>query len=260
MSELVQVPPARTVKSEGATRTLRLLTSFTRERHTQTAKELATSAGIPLPSVYRYLAALKDMGLLVDDERGGYYLSARFVDLAQAAEAADNLIGVADPAMRALGAVTGELVLLVRLVNGTAVCVHRVESAHPLRVSVEPGRVLPFDDRATTPVLLSSLGTPRLRAHLDGLSPGNPALSQLLEECVGLARDRGWAVSENGNDSGIWTAAAAIRVGDRLDGVVSVPVPMARATSSVQDRVLRRVRATAAEIGAARQAEVEQRG
>ena len=42
-----------------------------------TARELAQATAIPLPSVYRYVALLRDTGLLVGDDRGAYHLSAR---------------------------------------------------------------------------------------------------------------------------------------------------------------------------------------
>ena len=47
--------------------------------------------------MYRYIALLRETGLLVGDERGAYHLSARLISLARAAEAAESIIEVADP-------------------------------------------------------------------------------------------------------------------------------------------------------------------
>ena len=44
-----------------------------------TARELAELTAIPLPSMYRYIALLRDTGLLIGDDRGAYHLSPRFV-------------------------------------------------------------------------------------------------------------------------------------------------------------------------------------
>jgi DNA-binding IclR family transcriptional regulator len=44
---------------------------------------------IPLPSMYRYIALLRDTGLLIGDDRGTYRLSPRVISLARAAEAAE---------------------------------------------------------------------------------------------------------------------------------------------------------------------------
>jgi DNA-binding IclR family transcriptional regulator len=39
--------------------------------------------------MYRYIALLRDTGLLIGDDRGAYHLSPRVISLARAAEAAE---------------------------------------------------------------------------------------------------------------------------------------------------------------------------
>ena len=129
--------------AEGARRVLAVLQAFTAARHTLTARDLAESTSIPLPSMYRYIALLRETGLLVGDERGCYHLSARLIPLARAAQAAESIIELADPVMRDLAAECGETVILVRLIARTPVCVHRVESAQPLRAAFAPDQPLP---------------------------------------------------------------------------------------------------------------------
>src|ERR1700739_3637775 len=70
--------------AEGARRVLAVLQAFSPRQHTLTARELAESTAIPLPSMYRYIALLRDTGLLVGDDRGAYHLSARFMSFARA--------------------------------------------------------------------------------------------------------------------------------------------------------------------------------
>ena len=83
--------------AEGARRVLAVLQAFSPRRHTLTARDLAEATAIPLPSMYRYIALLRDEGLLVGDSRGAYHLSPRLISLARAAEAAESLIDIADP-------------------------------------------------------------------------------------------------------------------------------------------------------------------
>ena len=97
-----QAPPAPASGAEGARRVLAVLQAFSPLQHTLTARELAEVTAIPLPSMYRYIALLRDTGLLVGDDRGAYHLSPRFISLARAAEAAETLIELADPVMRDL--------------------------------------------------------------------------------------------------------------------------------------------------------------
>ncbi|MGH3214457.1 MAG: helix-turn-helix domain-containing protein, partial [Trebonia sp.] len=50
--------------AEGARRVLAVLQAFSPRHPTLTARDLAESTGIPLPSMYRYIALLRETGLL----------------------------------------------------------------------------------------------------------------------------------------------------------------------------------------------------
>lgn len=231
--------------AESARRVLAVLMAFTKERHTLSARDLAEITGIPLPSVYRYVAFLRDTGLLVGGDRGGYHLSVRLVQLAQAAEAGDALIEIADPVMRRLAAETGETVILVRLLGQSAVCVHRVESSHRLRTSFEPGQPMSLEHGASARILLASMTPDALRAYLEPLARRDPERAARLEEEVALVRERGWASSEEEIDRGIWAAAAAVRDESGVTAALSVPSPLVRAPAEMQAELLSRVRAAA---------------
>jgi len=136
---------------------LSVLQSFSPARHTRTARDLAEATSIPLPSMYRYIALLREVGLLIGDDRGAYHLSPRLISLARAAEAAESLIEFADPVMRDLVRECGETAIFVRLIARVPVCVHRVETDHHLRATFEPGQSLPLYQGATGRVLLAGL-------------------------------------------------------------------------------------------------------
>jgi DNA-binding IclR family transcriptional regulator len=237
--------------AEGARRVLALLMTFSRERHTVTARELAEATAIPLPSVYRYVALLRDMGLLVGDERGYYHLSARLIALAGAAEAAETLIDFADPVMRRLSAETGETVILVRLIARSAVCVHRVESTQRLRTSYEVGQPLSLEHGASARLLLASMSAEARREYLAPLARRDPGAAARLEEQAATAGRRGWAVSAEEIDRGVWAAAASVRDSTAIAAALSVPSPLVRAPAAMQDRLLGQVRAATKEINEA---------
>jgi DNA-binding IclR family transcriptional regulator len=213
-----------------------------------TARDLAECTGIPLPSMYRYIALLRETGLLIGDERGAYHLSSRLISLARAAEAAESIIEIADPIMRDLAIECGETVILVRLIARTPVCVHRVESAHHLRAAFEPGQPLPLERGASGRVLLSGL-TPQVRRdYLAQFAKANPEGMNRLEGAVRLAAERGWAVSEQEIDRGVWAASAAITDGRSVIAALTVPSPLVRAPVELQDRLLQQVRDAAARL------------
>lgn len=234
-----------TTGAEGARRVLAVLQAFSPQFHTLTARDLADATGIPLPSMYRYIALLRDMGLLVGDDRGSYHLSAKLMSLARAAEAAESIIDLADPVMRDLVNTCGETVILVRLIARTPVCVHRVESPHTLRTTFEPGQALPLERGASSRLLLAGLA-PRIRGELLApLADRDPEAAKRLEGLIQQAAERGWAVSEEEIDRGVWAASAAVTDGRATVAALTVPSPLVRAPAELQDRLLSQVRSAA---------------
>ena len=69
----VKMPPEATAAhgSEGARRVLALMLAFSADKNTLTARDLADTTGIALPSVYRYITLLRETGLLVGVREAG---------------------------------------------------------------------------------------------------------------------------------------------------------------------------------------------
>jgi DNA-binding IclR family transcriptional regulator len=228
-----------------------VLQAFSPQQHSLTARDLVELTGIPLPSMYRYIALLRETGLLVGDDRGSYHLSARLISLAKAAEAAESLIEFADPVMRNLAIECGETVILVRLIARTPVCVHRVESAHHLRTTFEPGQPLPLERGASSRVLLTGLTPQARKDFLAPLAHADPGAAAAIEEAVTATAECGWAVSEEEIDRGVWAASAAVNDGRSTVAALTVPSPLVRAPAELQDHLLAQVRAAAAELSEA---------
>lgn len=224
-----------------------MLQAFTPARHTLTARDLAESTGIPLPSMYRYIALLRETGLLIGDERGCYHLSVRLISLARAAEAAESIIELADPVMRDLAVECGETVILARLIARTPVCVHRVESAHHLRAAFETGQPLPLERGATAKVLLSGLTPQVRREHLAAFAKTDPEGAARLDEAACIAAERGWAVSQQEIDRSVWAASAAVCDGRSVVAALTVPSPLVSPTAQ-REQLLGQVRAAAARL------------
>jgi DNA-binding IclR family transcriptional regulator len=201
--------------------------------------------------MYRYIALLRDTGLLIGDDRGAYHLSPRLISLARAAEAAESLIEIADPVMRALAAESGETVILVKLIAKVPVCVHRVESAHHLRTTFEPGQPLPLERGASARILLAGLPPETRRDYLTSYAARDPSGAAEREEKVVLAAQRGWAVSEEEIDRGVWAASAPVLQGRRVVAALTIPSPLSRAPSTLREKRLNQVRGAARAIGTA---------
>jgi DNA-binding IclR family transcriptional regulator len=198
--------------------------------------------------MYRYIALLRDTGLLIGDDRGAYHLSPRLISLARAAEAAETLIEIADPVMRDLMTECGETVIFVRLISRVPVCVHRVESEHHLRATFEPGQTLPLLRGASGRVLLSGLPERTRREYLAPLAQADQAAAARLEESIVRVAARGWATSEEEIDRGVWAASAAVTDGQRTIAALTVPSPLVRSPVAAQERLLGQVRTAAARL------------
>jgi DNA-binding IclR family transcriptional regulator len=228
---------------------LAVLQAFSPGSHTLTARELAELTAIPLPSMYRYIALLRDTGLLVGDDRGSYHLSARFISLARAAEAAETLVEFADPVMRQLVCESGETVIFVRLIARVPVCVHRVEPEFRTRATFEPGQSLPLLRGASGRVLLAGLDERVRREFLAALAQSDPVAASRLDQEIAKVAARGWATSEEEEiDRGVWAASAAVTNGRTTIAALTVPSPLVRAPSAQQERLLGQVRTAAQRI------------
>lgn len=230
----------------GARRAIQLLLCFSRSRHTLSSREMSEMTGIALPTVYRYVSMLREMGLLIGDGRGNYHLSVRLAGLGQAAEAAESIIAIADPVMRDLAVATGETVLLVRLINRAAVCVHRIESSHELRTSYQPGQPLTLEHGASARILLSSMPEADQRAVIDQVARNSPTQARQLEADIALALERGYATSREELDRGVWAVSVPVRdAGNQTVAALSIPCPLVRAPEERREQLTGQVRKAA---------------
>jgi DNA-binding IclR family transcriptional regulator len=241
----------RRVGADSARRVLDLLFAFTEERPVASVKELAQQMDVPLPSAHRYIALLRETGLVAETERGRYHLTSRVTALGRAARAANTLIDIADPFMRALSEEIGETVLLVRMVHGLPVCQHRVEASRRLRLSFEPGQNLPPLRGASVKVLVGSMAEAERIAYVDRLLTAGEDTgtqrSEFLRE-VAQAATRGWAASSQEIDEGVWATASLVSEGGLPVAALSAACAGFRLDDERRSMIVDNVRAAARDI------------
>ncbi|NUP74998.1 MAG: IclR family transcriptional regulator [Sinomonas sp.] len=245
--------PAAKTGADSARRAIDLLFAFERVP-LATVRELAESVDMPVPSAHRYVAMLREMGLVEEAGRSQYRLTMRLVALSQAARRATSLIDVVQPFMQALADETSETVLLVQPVASLPVCTHRIEAQRRLRLSFEVGQYLPPLRGASAHLLMGALAEEDRRAYAEsaiarGELPPVSGMDGFLAE-VRRDAERGWAVSREEIDEGVWSAAAAIRGDGHFIGSVSVPCPAFLMDEKRSEKIIAAVRRTAQEISA----------
>ncbi len=229
---------------------LRMLLQFGPGRATARVDELARGAGVPLSSAYRYVALLRDAGLVTEAGQSVYQLTPRVLALAHAARIANGISAQLPGVLRALREQTGESALYVRRVADMAVCVDLVESAHPVRLSFAPGHPMPLHAGAGAKLLLAYLRPEDQSRYLRALRnlPGLRERRARLEREIPLMRSRGWATSEAEVDDGVWAAAAVVNDGTGVSGALSVAGPAYRLDEAKREAILARVRDAAARL------------
>lgn len=240
--------------ADSARRVLDLLFAF-ENKPVATVRELSENTEMPLPTAHRYVAMLRDMGLVEEARHGQYRLTMRVASLAQAARRGTTLIDVVQPFMQALSEETQETVLLVQPVAGLPVCTHRVEAQRRLRLSFEVGQHMPPLRGASPRLLLAGYPEAERRKYVkEALARGEQPPSMDVEEFLATVRrdaERGWAISSEEIDEGVWTAAAVIRSEGKPVGTLSAPCPIFRIDDDRANLILEAVRRTAGQISAA---------
>jgi DNA-binding IclR family transcriptional regulator len=233
-------PPEEAAEDTSFARGLRLLLTIA-DRGEVRADELSSVLDTPLSTVYRYLRTLAEFGF-VDRHGAGYRLGPRLVIGAGANVSTEALIRISDPVLRMLAEETGETAFISRRVGLQAVCLHEIESSHPLRVTMEPGLATPIHAGAAARVLLAFAPPEILDEVLgQGLAPvtaRTPAEMQLradLEDALatGVARSEGELIP------GSVTIAVPIIREDGIVASIGVIGPDARCGLAWRARVAR---------------------
>jgi len=242
--------PTESIPGAGSARkVLDVLFCFSADRPVWTAFELSRQIAVSSATVYRYLALLRDVGLVDDDGAGSYRLSMRVKAFTAAAEAArSTLETLALPVMTRIRDSIDETVLLARRMGDSAIAVERVESLQPVRLQFDVGRRMMLHRGSIPRVLLAALPDHEREAYLDETFPhGRP--HDLTPAALDAVVQAGYTQSFGEIDDGIWGAAAAIKVNGVTAAALGVAAPVYRLDAQQRERIIEVVRQGAEEIG-----------
>lgn len=217
-------------------RLLAVLTAFTEPAEPLTAEEISARLSIPRSTVYRFLALLREFGLVEDGSDGRCQLGPAAVTLGYAAKVTAVLDEVWRPTMNSIAQESRESVLVLRRMGTHAVCVDRAESQHPVRLSFEVGRVMPLHTGAGPKLMLAETDDDFVRSYLKNHVPV-AVERRVLREDIELIRSRGWSESQSEVDPGIWAVAVPLMISKDRHYCITVALPEYRATSDVKQQL-----------------------
>jgi len=198
-------------------RTFLVLSLFTPEQQEWTVTELGRACNLAVPTVHRILTALHHEGYLVrDDMTKRFRLGPTVLRMGRTAALAVDMRSLAVPLLRQLAAQTAHTALLTVLTDDhrSAVCLERVESSEPLRLSVAPGRKLPLHAGASAKILLAHLPEDEredyLSGGLDRLCRSTITDPDVLHGELDRIKERGWACSYEETNPGVWGLSVSL--------------------------------------------------
>ncbi|MBS1677767.1 MAG: IclR family transcriptional regulator [Actinobacteria bacterium] len=240
-------------------RTFAILGCFSEARPEYTTTELAEAVSLPIATAHRILGVLLDHGWVARDPvTKRFRLGPQIVTLGDLARAGLDLRRAALPLLTRLAATTGETALLTvldeRPVRG--LCVERVETSQPLRLSLEAGATIPLHAGASQKAILANMRDDAREAVLTGPleevcrnTVTDPAVLRIELDKI---RRHGWACSFEENNLHAWGVAVPILDGNgEVVAALGLAAPDARLSVEITIDHVRRVAEAAAELAEA---------
>jgi len=236
-------------------RGLELLSRFSRRTPELTGAELARDMGLPRASVFRMLHTLERAGYVERiGDSASYRLGLGVLRLGFEYLSSMELTEIGNPVIVRLRDRTRCSSHLVVRDGREVVFVAKAPGESALFQSVQVGARLPAHATVLGRLLLSDLASASLETlypetRLERFTDRTPATLADLKRLMAADRERGWAMSEGGFETGISTVAAPVITGSgRVAAVVSVTVPAQKIEPERALSLAAQVRDAAAEI------------
>jgi len=216
---------------QSAGRMLDLLLCFTKRKSDWSVAELAEELGFHKSVTRRLVITLVSRGFLRQDPiTKRYKLGLVLFELGSVVLPIEELVELSKPFMKELSRQTDASVFLTIIEDNQAVCVSRVDSPKPLKVTFEIGRCSPLHAGASARAILAFLPEERIREvlALDLESFTDATITNVEKLTLELERTRelGYAISSGELDANVTAIGAPImdRNNDVL-GSVSISGP-----------------------------------
>jgi DNA-binding IclR family transcriptional regulator len=216
-------------------RAFTILEAFTEFRPEWSTSDLARFLELPIPTVHRLLGALARLGYVTRDaQTRRFRLGGAAMQLGERARAVSDLRALALLPLRRLSEAADETAVLTVLSpeRDRSVCLERVETSQPLRLSVQPGSQLPLHAGASQKALLAFMPEREIDRLLDQpleqLCTATITEPRQLRRDLEAIRERGWASSYEETNLGVWGIAVPVISEDDVVCAVGIAGPSAR--------------------------------
>lgn len=214
-----------------AANALRILEYFADRLRPASAAEMADDLDWPRSSTFKLIGTLAAKGYLYEPQaRGGYYPSARWLNLAEKVARADPLPAELHRLVQEVSAATGETTALAAPAGTFAVMLDVQESRQPVRYFADIGSRVPIHASSAGRALMAQMSVDERESlyrkiDFEPWSPTAPMSSTQIEAMLSEAAERGYHQSNAEYTPDLAGIALALPVaGRRLSIVVVGPV------------------------------------
>jgi IclR family transcriptional regulator, pca regulon regulatory protein len=201
---------------EALAKGLRILSLFDEQRPSWRVSDLATAAGLPMPTAYRVVMTLTAEGYLDHLPNGEYRPGVRTLTLGMAALRSLDLVGIATPKLTDLGQRMGETVNLAVLTGDRVLYLIRLRNSDLVTANIQVGSTLPAVHASIGKLLLAYLDEDDLEARITDASfaansgpNAKLSLAELREELRAI-REQGWAMQDEELAYGLRSVAGPV--------------------------------------------------
>lgn len=219
--------------------------------------QLHEQLGYNRSTLYRYLKALTDAGLLWSFPSLGYVLGPRIIQLDYRSRIGDPLIRLARPAMQDLAGTFGGVALLCRWYKFEVICVHQESGTDLIASHYERGCARSLLRGAASLAILAQLPAPRLQRLYQEDTTAFAAAGlgeslQAVKAALKAHRQRGWVSTSGEVTPGVTGIAAPVfEARNKCVGSLSITLPQAQTTPGSLTRIAQHLRRQAQEISEA---------
>jgi len=220
------------------------------QRMGATLAAITHASGLNRTTAFRIVHFLAQERLLQYDAESGYYsIGPLAFELGLAARGQTDLIERWQPRVNEISKLTGMTCYLTVRSDAEAVCISTAEGSSILRaVPLLVGQRLPLGVGAGSLALLSSLEDDEVRSIMElnrsrlGLLGDGHLTSEILWKRIELARERGYAVSQNSVANGVIGIGRTIPdTGMLMRLAISVSAPASQMKSDHHDSIARAI-------------------
>lgn len=219
---------------------LDMLFEFTEQKPVLSVKDMVAELDLPRSTAYRLLETLKNKKLIQESGPGRYRLGLSILQLAKVATVGMELVTLALSTMEELSKETDETVILTGLIDDRAICIDRIESTQPIKLTFERGRVQPLHVGASAKILLAFLDEEKQRDIIDRLWRNGLIVDRNeYKKRLSNIKEEGFAISNEEIDLGAWAAAAPIfGVSGNILAGITVAGPKYRIDKEKETRII----------------------